>query len=117
MMNTLAGMGLAGSAVLALWLLASRVLKDRMPARWHYRVLKISLFFFLIPVGQLLALAGGPCAPCGRLPGPSPRRRRFRRRPGSPWRRCPESPRREQPRRQVPSRFPRGRPLPCRRRP
>lgn len=58
MMNTLAGMGLAGSAVLALWLLADRVLKDRMPARWHYRILKISLFFFLVPAGRLLSLAG-----------------------------------------------------------
>lgn len=68
MMNTLAGMGLAGSAVLALWLLASRVLKDRMPARWHYRVLKISLFFFLIPVGQLPALAGRTL--CALRPSP-----------------------------------------------
>nr|WP_325185748.1 M56 family metallopeptidase [uncultured Oscillibacter sp.] len=68
MMNTLAGMGLAGSAVLALWLLASKVLKDRMPARWHYRVLKISLFFFLIPVGQLLALAGRTL--CALRPSP-----------------------------------------------
>ena len=58
MMNTLAGMGLAGSAVLALWLLVQRLLGSRMPARWHYRVLKISLFFFLIPVGQLPPLAG-----------------------------------------------------------
>lgn len=69
MMNTLAGMGLAGSAVLALWLLASKVLKDRMPARWHYRVLKISLFFFLIPVGQLLPLAGRALCALRPLPG------------------------------------------------
>ena len=43
MMNTLAGMGLAGSAVLLLWLPASKLLKNRLPARWHYRILKISL--------------------------------------------------------------------------
>ena len=58
MMNTLAGMGLAGSAVLLLWLPASKLLKNRLPARWHYRILKISLCFFLIPVGRLLSLAG-----------------------------------------------------------
>ncbi len=58
MMNTLAGMGLAGGAVLALWLLVSGALKNRLPARWHYRVLKASLFFFLVPVGRLLPLAG-----------------------------------------------------------
>ena len=34
-MNTLAGMGLAGGAVLALWLLVSGALKNRLPARWH----------------------------------------------------------------------------------
>lgn len=58
MMNTLAGMGLAGGAVLALWLPASRLLKNRLPARWHYRILKTSLFFFLVPVGRLLPLMG-----------------------------------------------------------
>lgn len=58
MMNTLLGMGLAGGAVLVLWLAASRLLKNRLPARWHYRILKTSLFFFLVPVGRLLPLAG-----------------------------------------------------------
>ena len=58
MMNTLAGMGLAGSAVLLLWLPASKLLKNRLPARWYYRILKISLCFFLIPVGRLLSLTG-----------------------------------------------------------
>ena len=72
MMNTLAGMGLAGSAVLLLWLPASKLLKNRLPARWHYRILKISLCFFLIPVGRLLSLAGQalsaarPAAPLGK---------------------------------------------------
>lgn len=58
MMSTLAGMSLAGGAVLALWLLASGALRNRLPARWHYRILKTSLFFFLVPVGRLLPLAG-----------------------------------------------------------
>ncbi|MCX4371853.1 MAG: M56 family metallopeptidase [Dysosmobacter sp.] len=77
MMNTLAGMGLAGSAVLALWLLASRVLKNCLPARWHYRILKTSLFFFLVPVGRLLPLAGRVLsalrpAPAVVAPAPAP---------------------------------------------
>ena len=77
MMNTLAGMGLAGSAVLALWLLASRVLKNRLPARWHYRILKTGLFFFLVPVGRVLPLAGRALsalrpAPAAALPAPAP---------------------------------------------
>ena len=58
MMSTLAGMSLAGGAVMALWLLASGALRNRLPARWHYRILKTSLFFFLVPVGRLLPLAG-----------------------------------------------------------
>ena len=58
MMNTLASM------------------ENRMPARWHYRILKISLFFFLIPVGQLLppmvrALSALRPAPAA-TPGPAP---------------------------------------------
>lgn len=56
MMSTLAGMSLSGSAVLVLWLAASRLLRTRLPARWHYLVLKTSLLFFLIPVGRLLPL-------------------------------------------------------------
>lgn len=76
MMNTLLGMGLAGGAVLALWLPASRLLKNRLPARWHYRILKTSLFFFLVPVGRLLPLAGRALsalrpAPAA-IPGPVP---------------------------------------------
>ena len=63
MMSTLAGMSLAGGAVLALWLLASGVLRNRLPARWHYRILKTSLFFFLVPVGRLLPLVDGVCPP------------------------------------------------------
>lgn len=77
MMNTLANMGLAGSAVLLLWLLASKLLKNRLPARWHYRILKTSLFFFLVPVGRLLplaerALAALAPAPAPAAPAPAP---------------------------------------------
>lgn len=77
MINALAGMGLAGGAVLALWLAASRVLGNRLPARWHYRVLKTSLFFFLVPVGRLLPLAGRTLsalrpAPAAPVPVPAP---------------------------------------------
>lgn len=77
MMNTLVSMGLAGSAVLLLWLPASRVLKNRLPARWHYRILKTSLFFFLVPVGRLLPLTGRALAaltpaPVPAAPAPAP---------------------------------------------
>lgn len=77
MMNTIAGMGLAGSAVLALWLLASGVLKNRLPAQWHYRILKTSLFFFLVPVGRILSLVGRVLAalrpvPTVSVPAPLP---------------------------------------------
>lgn len=79
-MNTLVNMSLAGSAVLILWLLAAGVLKDRLPAPWHYRILKLSLFFFLIPVvrlvpaaARLLApLAPAPALPAATAPGPLP---------------------------------------------
>lgn len=57
MMNTLVNMTLSASAVLLLWLAAARALKDRLPACWHYRILKFCLFFFLAPVGHL-----GPAA-------------------------------------------------------
>lgn len=56
MMNTLLSMGAAGSSVLLLWLLLSRTLGERLPARWYYRMLKASLFFLLIPVGRLAQL-------------------------------------------------------------
>lgn len=75
MMNTLAGMSLAGGAVLALWLAASKVLRNRLPARWHYRILKTGLFFFLVPVGRLLPLAGrvlSALRPVPAVPMPAP---------------------------------------------
>lgn len=79
-MNTLVNMSLAGSSVLILWLLAAGVWKDRLPAPWHYRILKLSLFFFLVPVvrlapaaARLLAsLAPAPALPAPAAPGPLP---------------------------------------------
>lgn len=55
MMNALLSMSLAGSAVLLLWRLVSKLLGDRLPARWHYRILKTGLLFLLVPVGPLAA--------------------------------------------------------------
>lgn len=60
MINTLLGMSLASGAVLALCLAAGRLLGNRLPARWSYRMLKAALFFLLVPVGRL--------ALCLRLP-------------------------------------------------
>ncbi len=79
-MNTLVNMSLAGSAVLILWLLAAGVLKDRLPAPWHYRILKLSLFFFLVPVVRLVPAAArllallvpAPALPAATAPGPLP---------------------------------------------
>lgn len=83
MMNTLVGMGAAGSSVLLLWLLLFRALGERLPARWYYRMLKAALFFLLVPVGCLtplldrtvsaLAPVSAPAANPGpvALPGPS----------------------------------------------
>lgn len=68
MMNTLVNMSLAGSAVFLLWLAVSRVLKNRLPARWHYRILKASLFFFLVPVGRLIPLAARALAALAPAP-------------------------------------------------
>lgn len=58
MMNIILGMSLAGSAVLLVWWLANAVRGNRLPARWHYRVLKASLFFMLVPVGWVSTLVG-----------------------------------------------------------
>lgn len=56
MMNTLLGMGLAGSAVFLVWCAIDKLRGSRLPARWHYRILKLSLFFMLVPVGRLFSL-------------------------------------------------------------
>lgn len=57
MINTILGMSLAGSAVLLVWRLVDAVRGSRLPARWHYRMLKVSLFFMLAPVGWVSGLA------------------------------------------------------------
>lgn len=72
MMNILAGMGLAGSAVLLLWLPVSKALKNRLPARWHYRILKTGLFFFLVPVGRLVPLAARALSALSAAPAAAP---------------------------------------------
>ena len=48
MINTLLGMSLASGAVLALCLAAGRLLGNRLPARWSYRMLKAALCFLLV---------------------------------------------------------------------
>lgn len=56
MMNTLLGMGLAGSAVFLVWCAIDKLRGGCLPARWHYRILKLSLFFMLVPMGRLFSL-------------------------------------------------------------
>ena len=47
-------MGLTGSVVFLLWMLACRLAGDRLNARWRYAALKAALLFFLVPVGPCL---------------------------------------------------------------
>lgn len=58
MINTLLGMTLAGSAVFLIWSAIDKLQGGRLPARWHYRILKLSLLFMLVPVGKIFSLLG-----------------------------------------------------------
>ncbi|WP_298033791.1 M56 family metallopeptidase [uncultured Dysosmobacter sp.] len=56
MIDGLLRTALPGSAVVLAWLAADALLEKRLPALWHYRVLKLALFLFLVPVWPLAAL-------------------------------------------------------------
>lgn len=57
MIDVLLRTALTGSAVTLAWLAVNALLGKRLPALWHYRVLKLALFLFLVPVWPLAALA------------------------------------------------------------
>lgn len=57
MIDVLLRTALTGSAVTLSWLAVNALLGKRLPALWHYRVLKLALFLFLVPVWTLAALA------------------------------------------------------------
>jgi len=53
MINTLLTMSLTGSAVVLAWLVADRVTGKRLSAVWHDRILRLALFFMLVPIGTI----------------------------------------------------------------
>lgn len=57
MIDVLLRTALTGSAVTLAWLAVNALLGKRLPALWHYRVLKLALFLFLVPVWPLASLA------------------------------------------------------------
>lgn len=57
MIDVLLRTALTGSAVTLAWLAVNALLGNRLPALWHYRVLKLALLLFLVPVWPLAALA------------------------------------------------------------
>lgn len=57
MIDVLLRTALTGSAVTLAWMAVNALLGKRLPALWHYRVLKLALFLFLVPVWPLASLA------------------------------------------------------------
>lgn len=77
MLDALLRTALPGTAVTLAWLAADRLFGKRLPAVWHYRILKLALALFLIPVWPLAAWAASltpvpaPAAPAVSTPGPA----------------------------------------------
>ncbi|MDO4316150.1 MAG: M56 family metallopeptidase [Oscillospiraceae bacterium] len=57
MIDGLLRTALTGSAVTLAWTAANALHGKHLPALWHYRVLKLALLLFLVPVWPLAALA------------------------------------------------------------
>lgn len=73
MIDVLLRTALPGSAVTLAWLAVNALQGKRLPALWHYRMLKLALFLFLVPVWPLAALAAKLlAAPAATVPGPMP---------------------------------------------
>ena len=71
MAECLLGMMLTGSGAYLLWAAQCRVTGERFSARWQYRLLKVVMGFFLLPVGLLVGAILWPVAavePAG-IPG------------------------------------------------
>ncbi|MEI3347616.1 MAG: hypothetical protein V8R55_04180 [Dysosmobacter sp.] len=58
LINVLTGLAVSGSAAAAVCLLLRRAARGRLSARWEYRMVKLSLLFALVPLGQLLPWTG-----------------------------------------------------------
>ena len=58
MAECLLGMMLTGSGAYLLWAAQCRVTGERFSARWQYRLLKVVMGFFLLPVGLLVGGGG-----------------------------------------------------------
>ena len=71
MTECLVGMLLTGSGAYLLWRAQYTVTGERFSARWQYRLLKLVLGFFVLPVGLLAGAALGPGA-AGRPPAAVP---------------------------------------------
>ena len=64
MINTLLTMALTGSAVVLVWLMVDRLAGKRISPVWHERILRLALFFMLVPVGRLWETASKLLALC-----------------------------------------------------
>lgn len=62
MIDVLLRTALTGSAVTLAWMAVNALLGKRLPALWHYRMLKLALLLFLVPVWPLAALAAEAAA-------------------------------------------------------
>jgi beta-lactamase regulating signal transducer with metallopeptidase domain len=62
MAECLLGMMLTGSGAYLLWAAQCRVTGERFSARWQYRLLKVVMGFFLLPVGLLVGAILWPVA-------------------------------------------------------
>lgn len=57
LIDILAGLAVSGSVAAAACLLARKAARGRLSARWEYRMVKLSLVFALVPLGQLFSRA------------------------------------------------------------
>lgn len=55
LINTLAELAVSGSAAAAVCLLLRRMARGRLSARWEDRMVKLSLFFALVPLHRLFS--------------------------------------------------------------
>ncbi len=58
-LNYIFSMSIAGSLVFLLFLLIERITKQSFSALWHYRILKIILIFYIIPIGNIIDILFG----------------------------------------------------------
>ena len=59
MIDLLLSMSLTGSTVVLVWWVAAKLSGERLSAIWHDRILRLALFFMLVPVGRLWSWGKG----------------------------------------------------------